>query len=188
MFSEVLVNYYYFFLSMYVYILYIHTHTYRVDSEQHEFELHACIYMQIIFNTYLHCFLCMAEILWMWKADCMRWFTPFYVGDLSICGFRCPKGVLEPMPHARRGKIVVVVFEKSKVICGFLNVQDLALQLLYSLRVKYICKKCICVSACVFVCVFVYVVYVCTSCSKIVTIYLSLCARHFPDLSSSVTM
>lgn len=115
----------------------------------------------------------------------------FLVSLLELTSFKTIIQQRSPCPrckHVRRGKIVVVVFEKSKVICGFLNVQDLALQLLYSLRVKYICKKCICVSACVFVCVFVYVVYVCTSCSKIVTIYLSLCARHFPDLSSSVTM
>ena len=47
------------------------------------------------------------EHLWMQRVNCIYCTVPFYIRDLSICGFWYMKGLLEPISCRYRGTIVL---------------------------------------------------------------------------------
>lgn len=109
----------FYFIKKYVLmcILNISVIAIQLTLKQHECELHGSTYTQVFFDKHLYCFWSEVESLWVQRPYCMHWSTPFFIGDLSICTFLYPEGVLEPTPT--RVLRYNLSFRESKVICGF---------------------------------------------------------------------
>lgn len=75
-------------------------------------------------NEYLCWFWSMIGSLWTRRPNCMYWSMPFYIGDLCILGFSCPRGwgVLESILCGYWG---ITEFCESQKLCAHFNCQEL---------------------------------------------------------------